>query len=130
MKRSATTLFLFLTAVAAVTSAQDEPAQGSAGGQAEAPETRPCLRPILSRSIASSPRTPSRRKGLFTIHQVGERFYYEIPKSELGKQYLWNTQIAKTTLGVGYGGGADGQSRGRLGAAQQSRSIFATSISA
>jgi len=36
---------------------------------------------------------------------VAERFYYEIPKKELGKQYLWNTQIAKTTVGAGYGGG-------------------------
>jgi hypothetical protein len=44
------------------------------------------------------------KKGLFTVYQVGDRYFYEIPKSELGKQYLWNTQIAKTTLGAGYGG--------------------------
>src|SRR5580698_6952185 len=44
------------------------------------------------------------KKGLFTVHQVGEKFFYEIPKGELEKQYLWNTQIAKTTVGVGYGG--------------------------
>jgi hypothetical protein len=45
------------------------------------------------------------KKGLFTVHQIGERFFYEIPKKELGKQYLWNTQISKTTVGAGYGGG-------------------------
>jgi len=44
------------------------------------------------------------KKGIFTVHQVKERYFYEIPKSELGKEFLWNTQIAKTTLGVGYGG--------------------------
>jgi hypothetical protein len=44
------------------------------------------------------------KKGVFTVHQVKERYYYEIPNSEFGKEFLWNTQIAKTTLGVGYGG--------------------------
>jgi hypothetical protein len=44
-------------------------------------------------------------KGIFTVHQIKERYFYEIPKSELDKEFLWNTQIAKTTLGVGYGGG-------------------------
>ncbi len=29
----------------------------------------------------------------------------EIPKHELGKDLLWNSQIAKTTAGAGYGGG-------------------------
>src|SRR5688572_10761264 len=44
-------------------------------------------------------------KGLFTVHQIRERYYYEIPKSELGKEFLWNTQIAKTAICAGYGGG-------------------------
>jgi hypothetical protein len=42
--------------------------------------------------------------GVFTVHQIGERFYYEIPASELNKDFLWNTRIARTTLGVGFGG--------------------------
>src|SRR5215475_12170012 len=33
-------------------------------------------------------------KGLFTVHQIRERYYYEIPKSELGKELLMNSQIA------------------------------------
>ena len=49
------------------------------------------------------------KSGLFKVHQVKDKFYYEIPKSELGKEYLWVTQIAKTTLGVGYGGQALGR---------------------
>jgi len=44
------------------------------------------------------------KTGVFTVHQVKEKYYYEIPKAELGKEFLWNTQIAKTTLGIGYGG--------------------------
>jgi hypothetical protein len=46
--------------------------------------------------------------GVFTVHQIKEKVYYEIPKSELGKEFLWVTQIARTTLGVGYGGQAMG----------------------
>ena len=44
------------------------------------------------------------KKGIFTVHQIKDKYYYEIPKSELGRQFLWNTQISKTTQGVGYGG--------------------------
>ena len=46
------------------------------------------------------------KKGIFTVHQVKDKYYYEIPKTMLGKEFLWVTQIAKTTLGVGYGGQA------------------------
>ena len=43
-------------------------------------------------------------KGVFTVHQIKDRYYYEIPYGEFEEQFLWNTQISKTTLGVGYGG--------------------------
>jgi hypothetical protein len=44
------------------------------------------------------------KKGVFTVHEVKDKFYYEIPKDEFGKEFLFNTRIAKTTLGAGYGG--------------------------
>src|ERR1700704_3966056 len=44
------------------------------------------------------------KKGVFTVHQIKDKYYYEIPKSEFGKEFLWNSQIARTTMGVGYGG--------------------------
>src|SRR5689334_9884796 len=46
--------------------------------------------------------------GVFTVHNVKDKVYYEIPKSELNKEFLWVSQIAKTTLGAGYGGQAAG----------------------
>jgi hypothetical protein len=46
------------------------------------------------------------KKGVFTVHQVKERYYYEIPYSGFNKEFLWVSQIARTTLGVGYGGQA------------------------
>src|SRR5712691_4340218 len=44
------------------------------------------------------------KKGVFTVHQIKDKYYYEIPKTEFDKEFLWVTRIAKTTLGVGYGG--------------------------
>jgi hypothetical protein len=47
-------------------------------------------------------------EGIFTIHTIKDKVYYEIPKTELNKEFLWVSQIARTTLGVGYGGQANG----------------------
>lgn len=49
------------------------------------------------------------KDGIFKVHRVKDKYYYEIPKTEMGKEFLWVTQIAKTTLGVGYGGQALGR---------------------
>jgi hypothetical protein len=49
------------------------------------------------------------KEGLFKVHKVKDKYYYEIPKNEIDKQYLWVTQIARTTVGVGYGGQALGR---------------------
>jgi hypothetical protein len=43
-------------------------------------------------------------KGIFTVHQIKDRYYYEIPKGELDKEFLLNVRVSKTTVGVGYGG--------------------------
>ena len=44
-------------------------------------------------------------KGLFNIHEVKDKFYYEIPDALLGKEMLMVTRIAKTANGLGFGGG-------------------------
>jgi hypothetical protein len=44
------------------------------------------------------------KKGVFTVHQLADHYYYEIPKAELDKEFLWNTRISKTPLGAGFGG--------------------------
>ena len=46
--------------------------------------------------------------GIFTVHRVGERLYYEIPANQLNKEFLWVSQIARTTVGAGQGGQAVG----------------------
>src|SRR5262249_26528223 len=46
--------------------------------------------------------------GIFIVHRIKEKVYYEIPKKELNQEFLLVSRIAKTTLGVGYGGQALG----------------------
>src|SRR5260370_20028219 len=81
---------------------------------AETPETPPAGGPERPGGAATSQdpqhydkvitKEAKSKKGIFTVHQVKDKYYYEIPKSELGKEFLWVSQIAKTTMGVGYGG--------------------------
>jgi hypothetical protein len=43
-------------------------------------------------------------KGLFWVHRLDDKIFYEIPVDALGKDMLWVTQIEKTGTGSGYGG--------------------------
>lgn len=44
-------------------------------------------------------------KGLFDVHLVEDKYYYEIPDSLFGREMLMVTRIAKTADGIGFGGG-------------------------
>lgn len=44
------------------------------------------------------------QEGIFKVHHVNSCYYYEIPASELGKDFLLEGQIARNTIGAGYGG--------------------------
>ncbi|MCE2541066.1 MAG: DUF5117 domain-containing protein, partial [Acidobacteria bacterium] len=46
--------------------------------------------------------------GVFTVHRLDDKVFYEIPEAELGREFLWVSQIARTTEGVGHGGQALG----------------------
>jgi uncharacterized protein (UPF0262 family) len=78
---------------------QDQPG-GRGGAQAREPQPRPYDR-VITREAKSD-------DGVFTVHRIRDRIYYEIPKGQLGKEFLWVTQIARTTIGQGQGGQAAG----------------------
>jgi Met-zincin/Domain of unknown function (DUF5117)/Domain of unknown function (DUF5118) len=100
-------VFLLTPRSEANNSPQDPPAppasgtgQERPGRQDQSPEPRPYER-VITKDAKSD-------EGVFMVHTIKDKVYYEIPKSELGKEFLWVSQIAKTTLGVGYGGQAAG----------------------
>jgi hypothetical protein len=90
---------------------QDAP--GSPDSAPEPPQTQPTPPPQtggrggrggprpFNQVITSEARTDN---GIFKVHRVGETIYYEIPRSELGKDFLWVTRIKRTTIGAGFGG--------------------------
>lgn len=43
-------------------------------------------------------------EGLFKVHRVDEKYYYEIPDSLFGRDMLMVTRISKTAENIGYGG--------------------------
>ncbi|MFN8610998.1 MAG: zinc-dependent metalloprotease [Vulcanimicrobiota bacterium] len=61
------------------------------------PEIKPYDQVITS-SAKSQP-------GLFKVHQVGEKWYYEIPKVQLDRDFLMVTTVARGKQGTGDGGG-------------------------
>jgi hypothetical protein len=79
--------------------------RGGGAGQGAAP-ARP--RPYAD-VITAAAKTDD---GVFKIHRItagnADNLFYEIPKAELDKDFLWDTEIKRTTIGVGYGGQAIG----------------------
>jgi hypothetical protein len=104
-------VFSFITGVALVAAmltaslaeAQEPAAPPAAPGQDRRDPT-PDPRPY-DRVITKDARTDA---GVFTVHRIGDRLFYEIPTAMLDKEFLWVSQIARTTLGVGWGGQAAG----------------------
>jgi hypothetical protein len=116
-------LFLRLSAAAVLaawlipcSSAAAQPAPPAPGGDQDAPAGE---RPGGGGARDASPEPKAYDKvitkdarsdaGVFTLHRIKDKVFYEIPAAELGKEFLWVTQIARTTLGVGYGGQAAGR---------------------
>ena len=82
---------------------QDPPAQeatGGRGGRGSDPVIRPYDR-VITKDATS-------KAGVFTVHRIKDRLYYEIPKQHLGREFLWVSQVKSTTVGAGQGGQAAG----------------------
>jgi hypothetical protein len=77
--------------------AADQTANGGRGGRGGAPgQPRP-----YTQVITSDARTD---EGVFKVHRIREQLFYEIPKGELGKDFLWVSQMKRASAGTGVGG--------------------------
>ncbi|MFY8004206.1 MAG: DUF5117 domain-containing protein, partial [Chitinophagaceae bacterium] len=84
------------------------------------PTTQPTTTPPTNATAPAAPAMPQKpkpktfkdvvtdkaitRKGLFTVHKVEEKYYFEIPDSIINREIMAITRIAKTPSGAGYGG--------------------------
>ena len=71
---------------------------------AEKPEPKPKKGDILPYTKVITKEAKS-DEGLFTIHNINEKFFYEIQDSLFSKEMLMVTRISKTASGIGFGGG-------------------------
>ncbi len=69
---------------------------GALGGGGADPNPRPYASVITARAKT--------KKGVFDVHQIGSRLYFEIPKSEIGKDFVITTVLAGTPAGIGING--------------------------
>ena len=71
---------------------------------AAAPKKKPGKNDIkpYSKVITKDAKTD---KGLFDVHKIDEKYFYEIPDSLFEREMLMVTRIAKTASGIGFGGG-------------------------
>ncbi|MEM1125690.1 MAG: zinc-dependent metalloprotease [Bacteroidota bacterium] len=94
-------------------------AAGCSGAQqATAPSTPPAAQRPEAPAKDDSPFKPYSEvitdttqtdPGLFTVHRVDDKLYYEIPDSLLGREMLLVSRIAKTADNIGYGGEKSGE---------------------
>ncbi len=75
-------------------------AGGQGGGQAAAGAQDPQPR-AFGQVITSAAHT---KRGVFNVHQVSSRLYFEIPKSEWNKDYIIVSTLAGTPSGIGING--------------------------
>jgi hypothetical protein len=107
MKKSILGIKVFLSVVLALTlfagCATSEKASKKSSDQKEQmkkPDDKNGMKPY-SEVITDKAQTD---EGLFDVHKVDDKFYYEIPDSLLKREMLLVSRIAKTADEIGYGG--------------------------
>ncbi len=76
-------------------------ARGNQNARGGAPQQPRPYNQVITASAKTS-------DGIFKVHRINDQIYYEIPKKELGKDFLWVNQVKRTVNGSGYGGQAAG----------------------
>ncbi len=94
-------LLLSLSGCAALASARgsgdQEPASADRPGrQAPTEQIKPYSEVITAEAESDD--------GVFVVHRLDDKVYYEIPTRQLGKDFLWVSRIGAAPTGSGYGG--------------------------
>lgn len=72
--------------------------------EAEKTDKSPKSKPKFKAFSELIPDSALSKKGVFNTHEIDNKLYYEIPESQLGKEFLWIVQFSKTQTSFGYGG--------------------------
>ncbi len=80
------------------------------GGKKEAKDIKEVKPPVPTKAGEPKPyddvipKTAKSQPGVFTVHKVDEKIYFEIPRDGFDKLMLWQAEVAKGPAGVTWGG--------------------------
>ncbi len=95
-------VLLSLTTLSSCSILQPKKTKASvASSQQKGPKDKNAIKPY-NKVITSKAKTD---KGLFDVHHLSDKYFYEIPDSLFNREMLMVTRIAKTATGIGFGGG-------------------------
>ncbi|SKB44777.1 protein of unknown function [Salegentibacter holothuriorum] len=100
-KRFTNKLFLVALSISVSSCAVFQPKSSADASKKEASKKNGDLEPyakVITKDAKSD-------QGLFTVHRVDDKYFYEIPDSLFNREMLTVTRIAKTATGIGFGGG-------------------------
>jgi hypothetical protein len=99
-------IVLFVSLITTDTQAQKKSKKKKSKDAVEAPAEKP--KPKKDAILAYDKVITKEAKtddGLFKVHEIDEKYFYEIPDSLLEREMLMVTRISKTASGIGFGGG-------------------------
>ncbi|HLJ54960.1 MAG TPA: DUF5117 domain-containing protein, partial [Chthonomonadaceae bacterium] len=84
---------------------QPAPAAGQKPADPKAAPAKPPVKPGTPKPYKEVITAEAKsEKGMFTVHRIDERVYFEIPTAMYDRAMLWQTELAQTGSGFGYGG--------------------------
>ena len=86
----------------APTASATPPGPGGAGGRPGAPATPKKYSDVVTAEAITD-------EGIIKTHRVGDKLYFEIPDSTMGRELLLVSRIARTAENIGYGGEQAGE---------------------
>lgn len=90
------------------------------GGAASKPGPKPFKEVITDKAVS--------KKGLFTVHKVDDKFYFEIPDSLIGREIMAITRFSKVPGGAGVYGGEMANQQTLLFEKGPSQNIFIRTV--
>ncbi|MSU79161.1 MAG: DUF5117 domain-containing protein [Gemmataceae bacterium] len=102
-------LFSLLASSGSALQAQPKPPMPTEKGKGE-PKVEPKTTPTtpkageLKKYDDVIPKTAKSQPGVFTVHKVDDKIYFEIPQDALNKLMLWQAEVVKGPSGVTWGG--------------------------
>ena len=92
---------LFAITIVSCSTSQSKVASKASASKSKDKDSKNSIKPY-GKVITKDAKTD---EGLFTVHKLDDKYFYEIPDSLMGREMLMVTRIAKTAGGLGFGGG-------------------------